>query len=589
MKILKSALALSLLASGLMAIPVLTPAAHACGGFFCSLQQPVDQAAERILFAKDGEDMVAHVQIQYTGPSENFSWIVPVPSEPELGIGSDELFQTLRATTRPQFNIQVTTEGECRSEDGFFDRFGAPTAGAALDSASAESARVQVLSQEQVGPFESVVLKGDDPETLKQWLRDNGYDVPPQVDPLLDPYIKNDMLLLALKLRKDRTDGDLKPIVMRYKADKPMIPIQLTAVAAEDDMDVQVWLLGEERAIPVNYPHVKINEARINWLQQGSNYRSVVTEAMNEAGGRAFVTEYAGESSAVDLSVVSAESINPENLRPLTDPLLFAEGAREFFTTQPLNTGGRPGVTFQQDQYISFLSRHIPKPDDAQQVDNDVFYGNLQRYADSLERAEITVNTANAIQELMDTLVKPRQDIARLFEKHAYLTALYTTLSPEEMTVDPTFDYNPDLEDVSAQRNATGVRKCHGGVTFSEAPIEITTPSGLKYTFQPPVDGGGSAENNPTLLPAAAVVQTLSTSGPAVTIRDESERLNRVLAPDNRNIGVDSSGNTVRTAAGCACHSPNTPVPVSEGAGEGFSYAVAILGFLGWRKWRQRH
>ena len=73
-----------------------TPSAKACGGFFCSLQQPVDQAAERILFTKEGNEMVTHVQIQYTGPSENFSWILPVPSVPELGVGSDVLFQNLR-------------------------------------------------------------------------------------------------------------------------------------------------------------------------------------------------------------------------------------------------------------------------------------------------------------------------------------------------------------------------------------------------------------------------------------------------------------------------------------------------------------
>src|SRR5688572_17442130 len=114
-KLRKSLLCLSLTA-GLTA--ALAPApALACGGFFCSLQQPVDQAAERILFVKDGEEMVAHVQIQYTGPSEKFSWVVPVPSPPKLSVGSDQLFQTLRSTTRPQFSINMRTEGTCKPAD----------------------------------------------------------------------------------------------------------------------------------------------------------------------------------------------------------------------------------------------------------------------------------------------------------------------------------------------------------------------------------------------------------------------------------------------------------------------------------------
>lgn len=554
------------------------PSAMACGGFFCSLQQPVDQAAERILFAKDGEDMVAHVQIQYTGPSENFSWIVPVPTPPKLGVGSDALFQSLRNTTRPQFSINVTTEGDCKSRSNFFDFSGPmPTSAEAGAFATPSPSAVTIISQENVGPFETVVLQGDDPSTVKKWLTDNGYDVPPNVDPLLNPYIEAKMPLLALKLQKGRSDGDLQPITMRYKADKPMIPIQLTAVAATDDMDVQVWLLGVQRAIPTNYPHVKINEARVNWFNRGQNYRSLVTEAMNEAGGQGFVTEYAGDSSTVDLSQVVVNGFNPENLRPLRNPLAFASAAQALFNIIA------PGAN--QARYLSFIGRHIPKPQEAQGISDADFYGNLERYAEVFEREEVTVNTAAAIEELEETFVKPARDIEALFAQHPYLTALYTTLSPEEMTKDPTFDYR-QMENVSAQRIATGIRRCNGGVYFEEAPIDITTPGGLNYTFQPPTEDAPDLSSNPTQLPAAAIIETLSVNQDPVTLRDETQRLNRALTP-GKNLGVDNNGNTVRTAAGCACHSPNTPVPLSAGAGEGASYAMMLLGFLGWRKWKQ--
>jgi hypothetical protein len=50
--------------------------ALACGGFFCSQQQPVNQAAERIIFADNGDGTVtAVIQILYQGPSESrHSW-----------------------------------------------------------------------------------------------------------------------------------------------------------------------------------------------------------------------------------------------------------------------------------------------------------------------------------------------------------------------------------------------------------------------------------------------------------------------------------------------------------------------------------
>lgn len=556
--------------------PLHTSAAKACGGFFCSLQQPVDQAAERILFTKEGDEMVTHVQIQYTGPSENFSWILPVPSVPELGVGSDILFQNLRNTTRPQFSINVTTEGECRSRGNIF--FGpVPTSADVAQSVRAESASVEILSQENVGPFETVVLQGDDPATVKQWLIDNGYDVPPDVDPLLTPYIENKMPLLALKLQKGRNDGDLQPITMRYKAEQPMIPIQLTAVAATEDMDIQVWVLGEKRAIPLNYPHVKINESRVDWLNGGQNYRSLVTEAMNEAGGQGFVTEYAGNSNIIDTSQILPEGFQPERLRLLSRPLEFARMAQLLFDQLPGQN---------QERYLSFIERYIAKPTEASNIDDESFYNNLYAHSELFNRAEITVNTAAAIQELEETFVQPGQEIKKLFQKHGYLTALYTTLSPAEMTRDPIFDFRSGMTEVSAQRMATGIRRCHGGVYFNEAPIDITTPGGLQYAFQPPTENSPNLTNNPTQLPAAAVIETLSVDQEPIVLRDETARINTALKPGN-DLGVDSNGNTVRTAAGCSCHSPNTPVPISAGAGEGLSYAAFLLGFWGWRKWKQ--
>jgi Uncharacterized protein conserved in bacteria (DUF2330) len=98
---------------------VSTPA-EACGGFFCSQQQPVNQAAERIIFADNGDGTItAVIQILYEGPSEQFSWLLPistVPSGDELGVASDIAFQRLQLATNPQFNLTTRVEGTCRSE-----------------------------------------------------------------------------------------------------------------------------------------------------------------------------------------------------------------------------------------------------------------------------------------------------------------------------------------------------------------------------------------------------------------------------------------------------------------------------------------
>ncbi|MCC7540802.1 MAG: DUF2330 domain-containing protein, partial [Deltaproteobacteria bacterium] len=71
-----------LVASALLAAP---ERAAACGGFFCG-RQPVDQQAERIVFAMNPNgsvDMI--VQITYQGTAADFAWVLPLGAVPEAG------------------------------------------------------------------------------------------------------------------------------------------------------------------------------------------------------------------------------------------------------------------------------------------------------------------------------------------------------------------------------------------------------------------------------------------------------------------------------------------------------------------------
>src|SRR4029453_1593800 len=98
--------------------------AAACGGFFCNQpngpnDQPVAQTAENVLFAMDraasGQfELTAHIQIFYTGPADRFSWVVPVDSEPKLGVGSNIVFSALLNNTQPRFGLEWRESGTCR-------------------------------------------------------------------------------------------------------------------------------------------------------------------------------------------------------------------------------------------------------------------------------------------------------------------------------------------------------------------------------------------------------------------------------------------------------------------------------------------
>src|SRR3954467_14597846 len=96
--------------------------ALACGGFFCNQSQPVNQAAEGIIFADNGDGTTtAVIQIQYQGPSKSFSWLLPLSSVPkadtDIGVASNLALQRLQAATNPNYTLTTRVEGTCRQED----------------------------------------------------------------------------------------------------------------------------------------------------------------------------------------------------------------------------------------------------------------------------------------------------------------------------------------------------------------------------------------------------------------------------------------------------------------------------------------
>jgi hypothetical protein len=571
------------LAAGVLALATsnATPAL-ACGGFFC-MNQPIDQSGERILFVQDANEVTAHILINYQGDARKFSWVVPTPTLPTLGVGSDALFRAITAGTAPRFNLKIAEEGPCvwrPRPEMMEDRVAAPSAVGA----------VQVVSQGQVGPYDTAVIRSDDPDALRTWLRTNGYILPPKLDPMLDPYVAGKYYFVALKLQQDRAAGDLQPITLRYAATKPGIPLRLTGIAATPNMDIFVWVLGDDRAIPENYRHATINEAQVDWLNGGYNYKQVVTRAVDEAGGQAFVTDYAGSAKAVDLTALKGEKWDLGKLATLVDPIPFLQAMQDdgYFDR------GSP-------QALAFVRRYVPMPESLKGTWEPGFYSNPEQYRGQLRRAGVRVNAPKAAEELAETVVKPDRAILEQFGRHDYMTRLYTTMSPEEMTQDPTFRFNPYLPMVNNVHEATGVRDCRVHTDGETAPVHITLSDGTKFTVYPderrspyggiddgetsvkPSSGGPAASSTPS-MPFASRIEQLSPMGPPSIIKDNQATINTALGHSNR---------AVAAASGMACSAreevPGTNPQPRQGAGETATYAFMLVAWrLATRRRRRR-
>jgi hypothetical protein len=82
-----------------------------------------------------------------------------------------------------------------------------------------------------------------------------------------------------------------------------MIPLRLTAVAANPDMAVLVWFYGSSQYVPENFAHMEVEDKDITFFTFGGNdYRALMGRTADEHDGKAFVTEFAGPANSVAVS-----------------------------------------------------------------------------------------------------------------------------------------------------------------------------------------------------------------------------------------------------------------------------------------------
>ncbi len=519
----------------------LTSPAQACGGFFCS-QRPVDQSKERIAFAIDEvtHTVDMHVQIFYQGDSDKFAWVVPVPGVPDVHLSTDLLFSALDGQTRPRFELTQAEVGNCDgrlySNDTFdtavvFQSDSAGPGGGDTDSGPG----VVVLATGQTGPFDWTVVDATTTAALVAWLADpdgdpataDAYQVPPDLGDKLRPYVTGGANFVAFKMTKDADAGDIAPIRLTFTGDRAQIPLVLTSVAAQPDMRLEIFVFGDHRAVPDNYLHVRINQARINWMGGGNQYDALVTEAANEAGGQAFATDFYGPTSSLRPFLWSAGRFDLPLLRTTTNPADYVGLL--------IGMGVPSGAVVQ-----NLLREFIPLPQaaiDAFVSDVD-FYNCMECYPEYT--AMVAFDPVATTAALDERVITPLHDAQLLFDDHPQLTRLTSSMSADEMTLDPDFVLNETLTDpVPRDYSATLFYDCSVESNPFAAPRYLLLADGTRIDV-PSVswfeDGAQSeADYVPTTpMPAASVIEDLSEEGDGDPVVSNEVQINDAIAEHNR-------------------------------------------------------
>ncbi len=210
-----------LLTAALLSPSLLAPPAPAC----CPAPpsgKPVVNADQTVIIIWDAATKTQHFirQASFKSEADEFGFLVPTPSQPELNESGNEAFPLLLKLTEPE------TQKVPRPSGGI----GCGCAGkSALQTTGEAPPAVRVLAEKMVAGFQAVVLEAESANALVNWLKDNGYAFSPEVEAWAKPYVEAGWKITALKVAKDKDAKEKKSVAasalrMTFKTDRPLFP-----------------------------------------------------------------------------------------------------------------------------------------------------------------------------------------------------------------------------------------------------------------------------------------------------------------------------------------------------------------------------
>lgn len=180
-----------------------------------------------VIFYDEGVEHL-FLSITFQGDADNFAWIVPTPSQPEVGKSSDRVFTRLDELTKPEY-----PKAPHRQNSAWM--------GATMED-SAKS--VTVLETKKIEYYDISVLEANNKDALYNWLNDHGYRFPQGGTHIIDEYIQKGWIFTAVKIDDQRFSatggrqlqtGHAIPLKLSFKTDQIVYPLKISSITGMAD------------------------------------------------------------------------------------------------------------------------------------------------------------------------------------------------------------------------------------------------------------------------------------------------------------------------------------------------------------------
>jgi hypothetical protein len=289
------------MAAALTSTYALEREASACGGCFGPPPSPTESPQvvtdHRMILTIAKEQSTLYDQIRYSGNPSSFAWVLPISGTVEVGLSSDIVFRSLDGVTTTSIVApprNCPPPPNCNSRGGFGSASASDSSGAVSEAGAPQEPGVVVTKQETVGPYLTVQLKATNANALQEWLAENDFYVPPgDVQNVINQYVTEKFDFLALKLLPGKGVQDMRPVRVTTKGANAVLPLRMVAAGTGAVVGVSLWVLGEGRYEPQNFPSFafKADDLAWDWNASRSNYTDLRAEKTATSGGRGWETE----------------------------------------------------------------------------------------------------------------------------------------------------------------------------------------------------------------------------------------------------------------------------------------------------------
>jgi len=303
------------LALGLAAAPATTRAF--CGFYVSDANQSLVNKATRVALMRDGTRTVLSMSNDYDGPAQDFAMVVPVPvvlQRDNVHTLPPEVFTHLETLTAPRL-VEYWEQDPCYQPPryhgrGMMRRAPMPTS-AAAPAREERDLGVRIEARFAVGEYDVLVLSATQSTGLETWLHLNHYNVPQGAAEYLAPYVREQWKFFVAKVDIERAarrpSGGVRLSPLRFHYDAPdfRLPVRLGLMNAQGAQDLIVYVLHpSSRFEAANYANVfaptNLDVANAARQSFGELYARLFDYTMDQAGGRALVTEYSWSTSSCD-------------------------------------------------------------------------------------------------------------------------------------------------------------------------------------------------------------------------------------------------------------------------------------------------